>query len=410
MKIKLSIFFLFLFLSATVLSQPKKLVLGADRLIPEYIDALKFQKIGLVTNKTGVLSNGNLLYEELLKKGLDVKLIFTPEHGFNINSEAGKIIKDSKSPNREINLYSLYGENKKPRKEYLKDITVLIYDIQDVGARFYTYISTLYNVLQAAAENNITVFILDRPNPITGEKVDGPVITDSLRSFVGIVPVPIQYGMTDCELAWMMSKEGWLGKNLEARTIFVTMKYWDRKSFYNDYNLKWLPPSPNMPDVETAEIYPGTCLLEGTNISEGRGTVRPFLTIGAPFIDPQDLIDKLEYYELKGIKLLPLQFTPKKIPGISENPKYEGELCNGLSLKITDRNNFKPVEFGIKLISALRELYPDNFKFTDYFDKLSGDASIRENILNGVSPKKIIESWAIEINEFKNIRNKYLLY
>ena len=198
-------------------SQNKKLETGADRLIPEYLSALKNKKIGLVTNSTGVLSNGTPIYKELLNHGLKATLIFAPEHGFGINAPAGENVNNSTTANDSIKVYSLYGSTKKPTKEMLKNVDVLIYDIQDLGTRFYTYISTLFYVLQAAAENNIPVYVLDRPDPLNGITIDGPVLKEDQKSFVGIAPLPIQYGMTPGELALYFSGEGLLGKNLKAR-------------------------------------------------------------------------------------------------------------------------------------------------------------------------------------------------
>lgn len=409
MKLFSHIFLLFLLFAAISYSQTKKLETGADRLIPEYYSLLKGKKIGLVTNSTSVLSNGSTLYQELINKGLDVKLIFTPEHGFDIKTPAGKDVNNS-TLNDSIKVYSLYGSTKKPSKEALKNIDLIIYDIQDLGTRFYTYISTLFYVLQAAAENNISVYILDRPDPINGVTIDGPLLKEDQKSFVGIAPIPVQYGMTPGELALYFSGEGLLGKNLKANITVVKMKNWDRNSYFDDYYSKWNKTSPNIPDFETALVYPGTCFIEGTNVSEGRGTYKPFLTIGAPFINSQNLINKLNEIGTKGISLNPVQFTPVSIPGMSENPKYKGEKCYCISLKVIDRKQFRPVEFGIKLICALREIYPHKFQLTEYFDKLTGDISVRNEIMNGTKPDEIIKTWQKGLNDFNKIRKKYLLY
>ncbi len=410
MKLYSHIFLLSLFFAAISCSQTKKLETGADRLIPEYLSVLKNKRIGLVTNSTGVLSNGTPLYKELLNNGLKVTPIFAPEHGFGINVSAGNDVDNSTIAQDSIKVYSLYGTIKKPTKEMLKNVDVLIYDIQDLGTRFYTYISTLYYVLQAAAENNIPVYVLDRPDPLNGTTIDGPVLKDGQKSFVGIAPLPVQYGMTPGELALYFSGEGLLGNNLKAAITVVKMKNWSRKSYFDNYYNKWTKTSPNIPDFETALIYPGTCFMEGTNISEGRGTHKPFLTIGAPFINSQDLINKLKEIGTEGIALNPIQFTPVSIPGMSENPKYKSEKCYGISIKISDRNNFKSVEFGIKLVYALRELYPQKFKMNDYFDKLTGDVSVRNEIMEGTKPNKIIRSWGKDLEKFNEIRKKYLLY
>ncbi len=293
----------------------------------------------------------------------------------------------------------------------LKDIEVLIFDIQDVGARFYTYISTLFYIVQAAAENNIPLIVLDRPNPINGIYVDGPLRKPELNSFVGIAPLPITHGMTIGELAKYFVGEKLIGENLKVDLQIIKMKNWDRNLFYDQLNSDWIKPSPNIPSLETAIVYPGTCLIEGTNISEGRGTDSPFLTIGAPFINSGELIEKLGKQNVKGIALEPISFTPIEIHAVVSNPKYKNEKCNGIKIKITDRHKFESVKFGIRLIAALHKLYPNEFKFRDdSFDRLAGDKSVRQKIIEGISGEEIIKSYQNELNGFKEIRKKYLLY
>ena len=345
-----------------------------------------------------------------MESGFKVTSIFAPEHGFGINLPAGKNINDTSTSYDSIRIYSLYGKTKKPTKEMLKNIDVLIYDIQDLGVRFYTYISTLFYVLQSAAENNIPVYILDRPDPLNGITINGPVLKDDQRSFVGIAPLPIRYGMTPGELALYYAGERLLGKKLNPDITVVKMKGWKRDYFFDHYSSKWTKTSPNIPDFETALVYPGTCLIEGTNVSEGRGTLHPFLTIGAPFINSADLINKLKQIGIEGVELLPVKFTPVPIKGMAEEPKYKNEECNGISIKVVNRRKFHSIEFGIKLVYCLKELYPEKFKMTDYFDKLTGDISVRLAILSGTKPDKIFGSWKNDLNKFKQIRKKYLLY
>jgi len=392
------------------IAQVKPFETGADRLLSEFSGILKNQRIGIVTNAAGVLSNGKPLYKAMVAKGYKVKRIFSPEHGFQINKPAGQKVNDSDTPGKNIPVTSLYGNNKIPTREALSDIDVIVFDLQDVGTRFYTYISTLYYTMQAAARYNIKMIVLDRPNPINGLKVEGPVLKKEMESFVGIAPLPVQHGMTVGEIARYFDGENLLGKNLHPDLYVISMKSWNRNSYFDDYSKKWIPPSPNMRNLETALIYPGTCLIEGTNVSEGRGTFRPFLTIGAPFIDSNELIDKLKDFGINGIELSPIKFSPISIPGMANKPKYENESCNGISITIKDRSQLNAVRFGIKLVCALQELYPDKFKLTDYFDKLTGYPSIRKMIIEGTSPGTIIDSWNTTLTEFKNIRRKYLLY
>lgn len=391
-------------------AQVKNLETGADRLLAEYSNILKNQRIGLVTNAAGVLSNNKPLYKVLKERGYNVTRIFTPEHGFYIDKPAGGNVNDTSVSGDKIPVTSLYGVNKAPTREMFSDFDILIFDLQDVGARFYTYISTLYYTMQAAAKYNIRIIVLDRPNPINGLKVAGPVLKEDMKSFVGIAPLPVEHGMTIGEIARYFDGENLLGKGIHPDLYVISMKNWNRNSYFDDYSKKWIPPSPNIRDIETALIYPGTCLIEGTNVSEGRGTFRPFLTIGAPFINSNDLIEKLQDYGINGIEISPIRFSPISIPAMAENPKYENEKCYGISISIADRSKLNSVQFGIKLICALQSLYPDKFKTTDYFDKLSGNPEIRKMVLNGASPGTIIRSWEKELTDFKNIRRKYLLY
>jgi len=406
---------IFIFLPNTFSQQnsnSKNLEVGADRLISNYMNLIEGKRIGLVTNASGILSNGTPLVDTLFKmKGIKITALFGPEHGIRGNAPAGKAVGSSVDAKTGIPVYSLFGKIKKPTAEMLKNVDVLIYDIQDVGARFYTYISTLFYVVQAGAENNIPVIVLDRPNPINGLNVEGPIRKDDEASFVGIAPIPIMHGMTVGELAKLYSGEGYIGKNLKPDLTVIKMKNWNRKFYLDHYNLPWIDPSPNIPNLETAIVYPGLCLIEGTNVSEGRGTYHPFINIGAPYINSDSLINKLKDYNVKGVELSPVKYTPVDIPKMSANPKYKGEMCSGITIHVVDRNQFKAVHFGIKLVCALHSLYPKKFKFRDSgFDRLSGDKSIREKILAGETPEKIISSWQNELKNFLTIRKKYLLY
>ncbi len=409
---KISLFFVLLCFSSFPQNSNLAVQTGADQLISNYLFLLNGKNVGLVTNKTGVLSNGTYLVDTLSKiKNVNVVALFGPEHGIRGDNPAGAKVGNTVDAKTGIPVYSLYGKNHAPTKEMLKNVDVLVYDIQDVGARFYTYISTLYYVLQAGAENNIPVIVLDRPNPINGKYVDGPIRTDDLKSFVGIAPIPIAYGLTPGELAQMYIGEGWLGKDIKPILHVIRLKNWKRSDYYDQTSLPWIVPSPNIPDLETALVYPGMCLIEGTNVSEGRGTMHPFLTIGAPYINPVDLIKELKKLDVRGVELYQAHFKPHEIPKMSTNPKYKDIKCGGIAIRVTNREELQSVKFGIKLIYALHKLYPDNFKFRDSgFDRLSGDKSIREEILKGTTPNKIISLWQQELNNFKQTRHKYLLY
>lgn len=410
-KLTLIFFGLIFFFLPNSYSQEKNLLTGADILIKDYLDLLKGKRIGLVTNHTAILKNGTHLVDTLSSiKDMNLTALFGPEHGIRGIAEAGKEIKNDVDLKTGIPVYSLYGKNKKPVKEILQDVDLILYDIQDVGVRFYTYISTMFYVLQAAAENKIPVIVLDRPNPIDGVTIEGPLLKEELKSFVGIAALPVRYGMTPGELANFFSGENYLEENLKPDLTIIELQGWERDGYFNDYDVKWIPTSPNIPDFESALVYPGTCLLEGTNISEGRGTKNPFITIGAPFVNSAELIEEMNRYGLEGVKLKAISFTPDKIPGAAENPKYENQLCNGIFIEITDKRKFKGFEFGIKLLSCLIKLYPESIRFNSYFDKLAGDKTLRELLLKSVQVEEIIFGWRKETEHFKSVRKKYLLY
>ncbi len=392
-------------------SQEKILLTGADILIRDNLDLLKGKRLGIVTNQSAILKNGTHLVDTLNSlKDINIVALFGPEHGIRGLSEAGDKINNNFDTKTGIPIYSLYGNNKKPTEEMLNNVDLLLYDIQDVGTRFYTYISTLFYVLQSSAENHIPLIVLDRPDPIDGVTVEGPVLKEELKSFVGIAPLPVRYGMTPGELANYFSGENLLGEDLYPDLRIIHLQGWNRDSYFNDYDLIWISPSPNIPNLESALTYPGTCLFEGTNISEGRGTENPFITIGAPFIKSDELIKELKKSFIEGADLKAITFIPVKKPGVAENPKYENEKCNGVFIDIKDKRKFKGFEFGIKLLSSLIKLYPESFKFNSYFNKLSGNKSLKELLLKGIPAAEILSDLKKETDEFKSIRKKYLLY
>lgn len=403
---------LFLFFAPRYSAQVKEQIsVGADILISKEINIIKGKRLGVVTNHTAILSNGVHLVDSLVKiDGVKITALFGPEHGIRGDAPAGEKIESGVDEKTGIKVYSLYGKISKPTPEMLKDVDILVFDIQDIGARFYTYISTLFKVLQSAAENNIPIIVLDRPNPISGMYVDGPVRRDSLSSFVGIAPIPVAHGMTVGELAKLFAGEQYIGKNLKPNLTIIKMENWNRKKYFDEYNLPWVNPSPNISGVEAELVYPGTCFIEGTNLSEGRGTTDPFLTIGAPFINSKNLIKELKALKIKGIEFMPVMFTPVDIKGKATNPKLKDKLCNGIYLKVTNRSEFQAVKFGIQLISVLHKLYPTEMQINSFFNKLVGDGVIKEKIMKNTPPEKIIQSWQKELNSFLAIRKNYLLY
>lgn len=402
----LIILFAFLF-SIPIQSQ---VVNGADLLFSENQNFIEGKNIGVICNHTSLLSDGTHLVDKLLEKdNVNVKAIFTPEHGFKGTAEAGELIDNNKNLYKEVPIVSLYGKDRKPGKETLKDIDLLIFDIQDVGARFYTYISTLYYVLEAAGENKISIIVLDRPNPIGGIYVDGPVLESKFKSFVGIAPIPITHGLTVGELAKYFVGEKLISSWKNVSLTVINCKNWKRE-IPNEFNSKWNSPSPNINSLETALIYPGTCLLEGTNISEGRGTHFPFIQFGAPFINSQQVIEKLNLLKVDGAEFQPVSFTPENIEAMATNPKFENTVCNGIKVNIIDSNKFESVKFGVKLLHVLVRLYGDKLKFNNSFDRLAGTDVLKKQLENKIEPDQIFASWQSDLSKFNKKRNKYLLY
>lgn len=383
---------------------------GADVFFACGIDSIKGKNIAVVANKTSRLRNGIHIIDTLLSTdNILLKAVFTPEHGFESKAEAGEIITESEY--KALKVYSLYGSNKKPSPKSLTGIDIILFDLQDAGTRFYTYISTLYYVIEAAAENKLNLIVLDRPNPIGGNRISGPVLKTELRSFIGIAEIPIVYGMTIGELALMFNEIIYSEKKIKADLKIIEMQNWERRYYYDDCSLDWINPSPNMISAETAIVYPGICLLEGTNISEGRGTDTPFQIFGAPFIDNAQLITELANQKITGAEFIPAEFTPSDLHGMASNPKYENTLCRGVKIKITDKNLFEPVECGIKILCALQKLFPGEFKIeSSHFDKLTGDPDIRNWIISGIPAEEIIGQWNEELNKFTSERNKFLIY
>lgn len=404
--------FIFLSCSGFESSPENKVHTGADELLFSGINNLKNLNLGIITNHSAILSNGKHLIDTLIKiDNIKIKTIFSPEHGFRGNIPDGVTIGKSIDSATGIPVISLYGKVRKPTPEMLEGIDVLIFDIQDIGARFYTYISTLFLSMQAAAENNVDFIILDRPDPIGGIKVEGPVLEDSLRSFVGIAPLPVRHGMTVGELGLFFNRPEILGTEKTVNLKIIKMKNWKREFYFDECGLPWVKPSPNIVSVEAEIVYPGMCFLEATNVSEGRGTTIPFLIFGAPFINSAGLRAELSKFNIKGLNLTDTVFTPVSIPGMSTSPKYKNQKCYGLKLKVTDREKFEPVKFGVILLYALHKLYPDKFKLKDKrLSKLFGKFYLPEMIKAGKKPAGIISLWQKELNEFKKKRKKFLIY
>ncbi len=380
---------------------------GLSILFQEQLELVEDKSVGLITNQTGInpqfQSNLTLLAEP---PKIQLRALFSPEHGMSGSAQAGVHIASATGGGEQIPIYSLYGRTRQPTPEMLEGIDVLVYDIQDVGSRFYTYISTMLRSMSAAAAANVDFVVLDRPNPIRGDRVEGNRLRRAFQSFVGETAIPIRHGMTVAELAQFCKTE--LDFVPSLRLYVVSMRGWQRAMWYDQTGLPWVPPSPNMPTLETATLYPGICLLEGTNLSEGRGTTKPFEWVGAPWIDSERWADKLNNIKLAGTHFRPIQFT-------STFSKYAEEPCHGVQVHITDRDQFKPVDVGLHLIATACRDYRDHFEFREnrgryFFDLLAGTDELRLRLMEGESPTEILQAWENETKEFIDERRPYLLY
>lgn len=384
-----------------------RVILGLERLVDEKIDLIKNKRIGIIANHTSVDSEGRSIVT-VLSQHAKITALFGPEHGFTGDNSAGASIEQTDI--KGIPIYSLYGNTRVPTHEMLSNVDVLIYDMQDVGVKFYTYISTMFLALGAAEREGIPIIVLDRPNPIGAVRVEGAITNPAYTSFVGVMPLPIRYGMTVGELAKLMNQESYAGFSLNADLTVIPMKNYSRAMNYDQTGLPWIAPSPNMPSLDTAAIYPGFCLFEGTNLSEGRGTDDPFLIVGAPFINGRKWLAAVPEELLTGLTTEVIKFTPKSIPGKSENPKYKGKACHGLHFTITDQDKIKPIELSVALLCAAHSLYPEQYKSLRFMDRLWGDESLRTLIGEGKDFQFIMKTTNKGVKQFLSVRDKYLLY
>lgn len=384
---------------------------GLDN-VGDYSHLFENKRVGIVTNHTAYSREGQHIIDVFFAmENVEVTALFGPEHGIRGDEEAGAEIDSVDDPMRNIPIYSLYGQTRKPTPEMLAEVDVLIFDIQDVGARYYTYIYTMALAMEAAAEQGKAFVVLDRPNPINGVAVEGNILDPEFATFVGLYALPVRHGMTVGELATMFNEEGWLQNGVRTDLTVAPMKNWQRTQWYDETGLRFRKPSPNIPNLQVATVYPGTCLLEGANVSEGRGTETPFLIFGAPWIDSENLTTELNKLNLPGLDFMPTTFIPKSIPGMATNPKYENRKCFGCEAVVTNRETFEPYWTGIQIINTLQQMYPDSLQWrVRHFDRLCGTALIREAILNGDDLEELRQSWQPEMANFMVIREKYLLY
>jgi uncharacterized protein YbbC (DUF1343 family) len=381
---------------------------GLDVLLEKKLKLVKGNRVGIITNTTGVDKTLELNVDVLLKAGINVTGIFAPEHGLRAAAKEGEKVDTYTDARTGLPVYSLYGANRKASPEMLKNVDILIYDIQDAGARFYTFISTLLLALEAVKENGKKLLVLDRPNPITGIGVDGNILDMKFSSFVGSSPTPIRHGLTVGELAEYYNHEmPNPGKPIQADLTVVKMEGWFRSKWFEETGLQFIPPSPNMPTVDTALAFPGLCFIEGINVSEGRGTTRPFEWIGAPWIDAEALADELNKLGLPATRFRPTYFSP-------HYSKYKGELCNGIQTHILDRDKFPACTVGVYVVKTIHDMYPDKFQWVKYekyfFDLLLGTDKVRLAIDGNKSISDLLAEWKEEIKKFLPIRARYLIY
>ena len=399
---------------SSFLSSTQPIKVGADRLFSEFSHLIKNKKIALVSNHTGRLSNGTHLADTLFNYPHAELIVLFGMH-FNIRTNDYSLSKDKeKDIDLETGLpkYSLYDSSHKPTPEMLKDVDVIVFDIQEVGARLYEHINILGFVMEAAAENDIDIVVLDRPNPITGLKMDGFITDDEFTySFGAFGKVPVIHGMTIGELAKLYNGENMLRGGIQAKLHVVEMIGWNRSMWYNETGLKWIKPSPNLPTLESVLTYTGTCLFEGLNISVGRGTEKPFQYIGATWIDHDQVVSLLNNLDLKGVIFDSITFIPKKMSFHSREPYLSGEVCNGIFVRILDRDLFEPYKTGIAMVWAIYKLHPDEMIWDEtIMNRLVATRRLENMIHDEAYPKEIFSLWEQELTEFKEMSRAYLLY
>ena len=388
------ILFAFIFINSNIIAQKNDInilqaedaIVGASRL-ELYLPDLHNKNVGVIANQTSIFNNTHLI-DTLLSEGINIKKIFTPEHGFRGSADEGAAINNSIDEKTQLPIISLYGNNKKPNQEQLKDLDVLVFDLQDVGVRFYTYISTMTYVMEAAAENKIPIIVLDRPNP-NGFYIDGPVLEKENSSFVGLHQVPVVYGLTIGEYAMMVNGEFWLKDSLQCDLKVVPLGNYNRNAIYE------LPvkPSPNLPNWESVYLYPSLCFFEGTIVSVGRGTETPFQLYGHPLMNEE------------------FTFTPKQAEG-RKAPLLCNQVCHGEYL-IDYAHNYKQNKKELQLswiINAYNQLKDNEKFFNNFLVKLTGTKDLEQQIKDGISEEEIRKSWESKLNEYKKIRKKYLIY
>jgi len=401
--------------------------LGVEVLLETKGELLRGRRVGLITNPTGVDRQFRSIVERLRAcEGVQLAALYGPEHGVRGNAQAGEYVPFYLDAQLGLPVFSLYGQSQKPPADMLTNIDaymrsydtqhtgktveramlggveVMVFDLQDVGTRVYTYVATMAYAMQAAAEAGIPFVVLDRPNPITGAAMEGPILEYPRHSsFIGLYPVPARHGMTAGELARLFNAR-FLEKKVELHV--VAMEGWRREQWFDETDAPWVMPSPNMPTLETATVYPGQVLLEGTNLSEGRGTTRPFELFGAPWIDGFELARELNALKVPGVAFREAWFTPTF-------SKFAGERCGGCQMHVTERGAFRPIATTLAMLRVVRQRWGEKLELhADYFDKVMGTSTVREAFERGEETRVIAERWRVGLEEFGRMRREFLLY
>jgi uncharacterized protein YbbC (DUF1343 family) len=375
-----------------------RLQTGID--VYESMDSEPFagKRIGLITNQTGMDSKGRRSIDVFaIGKGVKLVALFSPEHGIAGKSEEINIT-DGRDQTTQLPIYSLYDETRRPTDEMLKGIDVLVFDIQDAGVRFYTYVTTMGYCMEAAAKNQIKFVVMDRPDPLGGDVIEGPMLDSGRTSFTAYFPMPVRYAMTIGELAKMFNAENHIGADLEV----FPLRNWNRHETYDETGLQWIAPSPNLRTVKEAFLYPGLEILQAGGVSVGRGTDTPFEILGAPWIRADDFAAALNRRKIPGVSFESVQFTPHEDP-------YRGKLCAGVKIGVSDRRSLRTMRVGLEIADVLHRMYPAHFQL-DKISFLLGSQSTIDRLKRGIAPEGIVRSWSPNLDKFRKMRDKYLLY